>query len=204
MKRTQIAMEITNLFGCDVIIETCYSLIKFLRYQLNGTNHETDPNFKLIFNVSHYKSSQCVLYRNMIFFFINVLTKEKSEFSTKMASLSPQSLITYKNQFQRIVPDILDYIKVSVRLKSSTNQESEEKSWGDSLSHCYHILDHLLDLLYPDMLLQVVNALLCEENQAEVRIKIIDLLIKKLDTPELFADCDTSILSLLGNFDFDL
>lgn len=121
---------------------------------------------------------------------------DKSEFSKKMASLDKKSLAKHKKTFEGIVPAILMFVKEL----SQSNIRRVEKSWIDGLGACYHILDHLLDLLYPDMLLQVVHTLLSEKNEVEVRRKIVDLLNKKLETPELFTDCKDSILSLLGKW----
>lgn len=107
----------------------------------------------------------------------------------KMASLEQTSLLKHKETFKNVIPSILKFIKES----SQSNTRSLYV-----LSTCYGILDHLLDLLYPDMLLQVVVSLLSEKNDIEVRRKIIDLLNKKLESPELFAGCKDSILELLS------
>lgn len=186
MQRTQIAKDVTNLFDCDVILATCLALINFLRSQLH--TKKVDPQIKSIFNANQYSSDECMLYSNLIFYFINNITKTDSEFSTKMRSLSQESFIAYKKYFESIIPALLDYIKTT----RNVNQPS--------IMHCYHILDHLLELLYSDMLLQVVQSLLSDENKLDVRVKILDLLLKKLDSPESFTDCDDSILSLLGKF----
>lgn len=177
-------------------METCYQLIKFSRSQLSAIDKSStiDDNYKEIFNAEHHPPDECVRYINLILNFVNVLTLDKSVFSKKMTSLDQKELLKHKETFKNIIPAILKYIKASSR----SNIRSIGKSSGDGLSACYHILDHLLDLLYPDMLLQVVKALLKEKYEIEVRRKIVDLLNKKLDSPELFADCKDSILDLLG------
>lgn len=199
MKRTQIAIEITNLFDCDIVIETCYQLIQFAQSQFGEIDSRTEltVDLKRIFNPEYYGSNSiCVRYINVILNFITVLTMDKSEFSKKMAALDKKSLAKHKKTFEGIIPAILTFVKEL----SQSNIRNVEKSWIDGLGACYHILDHLLDLLYPDMLLQVVHTLLSVENEVEVRRKIVDLLNKKLETPELFTDCKDSILSLLGKF----
>lgn len=202
LKRTKIAIGITNLFDCETIMETCYRLIKFSKSQLMAIDQPTklSDHYKGIFNASSYSSHQRVLYTNLILNFVNVLTMDKLDFSTKMASLDKESLIKHKETYNKIIPDILKYIKAS----SQSSIRNVERSYNDGLSACYHILDHLLDLLYPDMLLRVVKDLLSENNEIEVRSKIVDLLNKKLDSPELFTDCTDSILSLLGKWFLDI
>ncbi|KAJ6649895.1 HEAT repeat-containing protein 1 like [Pseudolycoriella hygida] len=195
-KRIQVAIEITNLFDCDVILKTCHELIKYVRSQhgaiYKGT--EIDNNLKQIFNCKLYTNNQSAQYLSIILTFVNVLTMQNSRFSVKMAYLDKTSLLEHKAAFKSIIPAIIKYIKECSR----SSIENVEKSWRTGgMSACFHILDNLLDLLYPDMLLRVVNALLSEENEIEVRRKLIDLLNKKLATPALFAGCKDSLLSLL-------
>lgn len=199
-KRTHIAIEIANLFDCDTVIETCYQLIKFSRTLFNAVDKGTDitDDIKRIFNAEHYDSNQCVLYIYRILNLVNGLTMDNSVFSKRMTSLDLKSLVTYKDTFKNIIPVILKLIKSL----SQSKILNDENSGNDGLSACYHILDHLLELLYPDLLLQVVDALLCEKNAMVVREKIIDLLNKKLESPELFTNCKNSILSLLGKMIF--
>lgn len=195
MRRTQIAIEITNLFDCDVIMETCYQLIKSLQSQLNDKRSKSDNDLNMIFNAANYSKNHILRYKYLILNFISILTNDKSTFWTRMSALDQQSLLKHQETFRNIIPAILKYIKAS---NPSVNKNAEKSSIG--LSACYHILDHLLDLLYPDMLLKVVDTLLSEKNEVDIRIKIIDLLNKKLASPELFTGCKDSILLLLGEF----
>lgn len=194
-EKTAIVVEITNLFDCEIILRTCHRLIKFLRSQLNAKvkRSEIADDLKAIFNPEHYDVKETVRYMNLMLNYINTLTMERSEFASKMASLDQASLLQHKETFKNIIPSILKFIKELIQL----NVRSQ---YG--LSACYGILDHLLDLLYPDMLLKVVNSLLDDENDAEVRRKIVDLLNKKLDSPNVFDDCKDSVLALLGKKDF--
>lgn len=191
-----IAVEITNLFDSDIILHTCYQLIVYLQNQIHAVDKhvQISANVKQIFDVEVHDKKRVLQYINQILKFVNVLTLDKSDFSSKMALLDQEKLLQHKKTFRNIIPAILTYIKASTQ----SSLRNTDRSWNDGLSACYHILDHLLDLLYPDMLLQVVQTLLSEENEVEVRRKIIDLLNKKLDSPEQFADCKESILALLG------
>ncbi|KAG4072405.1 hypothetical protein HA402_004337 [Bradysia odoriphaga] len=193
LRKTVIAVEIANLFDCDIILRTCYQLIVYLQNQLSVVDKNAQAHFKQIFDVTVYNKKRVLQHINQILKFVNVLTLERSEFSAKMALLDKQTLLQHKKTFKNIIPAILTYIKASTQ----SSLRNTDRTWNDGLSACYHILDHLLDLLYPDMLLQVVQALLSEDNEVEVRRKIIDLLNKKLDSPEQFADCKQSILALL-------
>lgn len=177
-------------------METCYRLIKFSLSQLMAIDKRTEisNDFKSIFNPEQYSTNVHVRYINLILNFVNVLTMDKSEFAKKMVALDQESLIKHNETFSKIIPVIVKYIKAS----SQSSIRNIEKSWIDDLSACYHILDHLLDLLFPKQLLDVVNTLLSEKHDVEVRKKIVDLLNKKLASPELFTDCNDSIVSLLG------
>lgn len=197
MARTQIAVDIVNLFKCDVIIETCVKLIEFLRKQpniLDDNSMDIDQDEKSIFDAQLYSPCQRILYNNLIFNFMNILTSKNSEFATKMKELKEESLMKYQPNFEKIIPAIQEYIKTSAN--QTRTQKAED--WGDSLTDCYDILNHLLDLIYPDMLIKVVEVLLSEDNKAEVRTGVLELLNKKLQLPEFFPNCDKSILSLLG------
>lgn len=169
MELTEIAIDITNQFDCDVIITTCSNLITNLYSQLNSTI-KIDKNCKPL-NVVTFE--RCVLYRYLILHFINVLTGEESEFATKMAALKP----IYKKDVELIVWDIKNYIIASVKY---SRIEYIEKDGVNSSSECFQILGHLLDLDSPEFFVTIVNALLSDDNDPEVRINILDLLNKKL------------------------
>lgn len=208
---TQIAIDITNQFDCYVIMEACTKLIQFLHSQLNEDNkiqNKIGETFKRTFNVS---SDQRLLYNNMILHFLNILTGRGSEFYTKLVSLHewPNE---HNVDVASIIWYIIHYIKASVNssttngncgdykfclnyINASLNSSSTNEDCSGYVTKCCQILCHLLDLR-PDKLLHVVNPLLSEENNIEVRIKILYLFNEKL---KLSMNRNDAFLPVLGN-----
>lgn len=207
LKRIDVAIEITNLFDCGIVLETCTRLIDFLHKQPTEKSSDSDSS-KMdiditdtnIFNVPNYSNYQLRHFKYTTLQFIIRLTERTSQFVTKVASITPLETAALKTHFKHIIVTVLQFIGKVVKLAAA----AEEKFWKIVLTNCYDILDHVLALIYPDMLLQVVSGLLNKNNIPEVRRKAIELLNKKLQLEDFFATCEQStLLGLLGkNFFF--
>lgn len=200
LKRIDIAIEITNQFDCAVVLETCTRLIDFLHKQPSEKASESDKmdidiTDTSIFNVHNYSNYQLRHFKYTTLQFIIRLTERTSRFVTKVASIDAVETAALKTHFKHIIVTVLQFIGKVVKIAAA----AEEKFWKIILTNCYDIMDHVLALIYPDMLLQVVSGLLNKNNIPEVRRKAIELLNKKLQLQDFFATCEQStLLGLLG------
>lgn len=201
LKRIDIAVEITNQFDCITVLETVTKLVEFLynqpmEKQANGDSMDIDITDTSIFNVQSYSSHQLKHFKYSTLQYIVQLTDKTSKFVQKMAALDNETTVALKPEFKMIIVQILLYINKLTKLAAKHN---EEKYWKYLLTNCYDILDQVLALIYPDMLLQVISGLLSKNNITEVRRKAIELLNRKLQLTDFFANCQKdTLLGLLG------
>lgn len=206
LKRIDIAIEIINQFDCAVVLETCTRLIDFLHQQPNEKPSSLQMDYmditdRSIFNVRNYSNYQLRHFKYTTLQFIIRLTERTSRFVTKVASIDAAETAALKTNFKHIIVTVLQFIGKVVKIAAA----AEEKFWKIILTNCYDIMDHVLALIYPDMLLQVVSGLLNKNNIPEVRRKAIELLNKKLQLQDFFATCEQStLLGLLGKITMNI
>lgn len=206
-KRIDVAIEITNLFDCACVIDTCNKLIEFLykqpfqkKPQNTDTTMDIDITDSSIFMTTKYSDYQLRQFKYITLQFIFHLTDPMAQFVQRMAATNAITTLTFKPHFKSIIVTTLQFIHKIVKFSST---HSTDNFWRIILSICYDVLNQVLALIYPDMLLQVFGGLLNKNNIPEVRRKAIEVLNKKLRIHGFFETCDrATLLGLLGKFFF--
>lgn len=199
-KRIFIAVDLVNKFDASIAIESCSKLIEFLHKQPFVIVRNKDEKMDIditdtnIFNVDNYTDIQLRHFRYTTLQFLSLLMKPSSELAAKIAQLSDEEALTLKPHFKDVIVKALKFL---VKVIKTGEQQQNIKYWKFILHYSYDILEQIMALLTPYMLLQVVGGLL--NNIPEVRRKAIELLNKKLQQPDFFANCDKiNFLPFLG------
>lgn len=188
----QIAISLIKEFDLKVILKSCTMLIIYMKTLpmtvdnlKSQTTHKSQNDMeKEIFCIETVTNVQLRHFKYLISVFVKH-TLESPEVKHKTLQTPTEAMEEMKAQFQDLIlntliliPDISKYL----------DQKSHEKSWSVILQTSFDILDASIALLEPDMLLIVVERLLCHEFLL-VRKKVLELLNRKLED-NYFEKCE--------------
>lgn len=202
-KRITIAVDLCMEFDCTIVMQTISQLIEFLhqqpfvtvRNEKNPSKMDIDITDTSIFNIENYTDKQLRHFRYTTLQFIGQLTKPESKLPQTIFALNAEQMLELKPYFKDAIVKALQFLAKVIK----TADQQNSKYWKFLLANSFDILEQIISLLSPDMLLQVVGGLM--NNIPEVRRKAIELLNKKLQQTNYFADSDpANVLVLLEPF----
>ncbi|XP_037811353.1 HEAT repeat-containing protein 1 homolog [Lucilia sericata] len=197
-KRIEIALELTNTFKPQTIIETCIQLMKYIEQLPMQKEDQTNSRKSLknldnlesyLFDVNTRSAKQLRHYKYVIMQFLSAITSAQ-EFLRQIALLTDEDILIMKPFYQNFIIRILSFVPVVTATIEKSEDSSQQKFWKVILHHLHDVLDNAISLLSPEMFLVVVNGLL-QHQLLSIRKKVIELLISKLQQKDVnFMACD--------------
>ncbi|KAM7353776.1 HEAT repeat containing 1 homolog l(2)k09022 [Cochliomyia hominivorax] len=197
-KRIEIALELTNTFKPQIVLETCIQLMIYIE-QLPMQKEDNPNSRKSITNLDNIETSlfdiytrsakQLRHYKYVIMQFLSAITCSH-EFLRQIALLNEEDIVNMKPFYQNFIIRILSYVPLVNATIEKSEDTSQQKFWKVILHHLHDVLDNAISLLSPEMFLVVVNGLL-QHQLLSIRKKVIELLISKLQQRDAnFLACD--------------
>ncbi|XP_055916782.1 HEAT repeat-containing protein 1 homolog [Eupeodes corollae] len=206
-KRIEIVLNLLNEFSTSVSIQTCTSLLDYVKRLPMNKEDETkttksnlqDPQDSDLFDVKVRSAKQLRHYKYLILQFVSTFTSS-AKFLKDISALDEEQAKQNKSLYQSFIIKTLSYIPDVTAAIEKTTEPTQLKFWKVIQHHCHDALDNVISLLSPDIFLVAVHGLL-QHKLLTIRKKVIELLISKLQQNiDYFEDCsDENVLNLLNS-----
>uniref|UniRef100_A0A336KP64 HEAT repeat-containing protein 1 n=1 Tax=Culicoides sonorensis TaxID=179676 RepID=A0A336KP64_CULSO len=198
-ERLEIGLSIAKQFSCETVVNSCTNLIQFLS-QLPLTEEEMKSNkpmlkqISLIFDIKNHTYKQLRFYKYATLQFLNAILTSH-EIVKEAERIQDQEIL--KSCCSDLIAQTLKYIPAIT--KASGSQTGHQRYWKIALSYCFDILESTVFLLTPDMFIETVKDLIDNHEMITVKMKIIEMLITKLQTQkDYFNQCgEENLIALL-------
>lgn len=195
-EQIEIALHIAKNFSAQVNVETCTILMQFINYlplERGVKVDERNLQFDAIFDVNGHSDKQLRFFRYALFqLVLGILASTDTEII--VINVDDNTRSELRPFCSNLIGDILRYIPFATKAASGITRVDY---WKVILNYCYDVLDSTVSLLTPDLFLKTTQELIQKHKLYSVRVKALEILIRKLQT-NFFDDVEeTVMLSLL-------
>lgn len=196
-EQIEIALNIAKNFSPQINLKTCFMLINFINYlpmERGLKLEEKNPQFDAIFDVGFHSDKQLRFFRYITLQLVRAILASTDNTDSVVINIDDNTRAELRPVCTSLVGDILRFIP---HVTKAANGQVHQAYWKVVLNYCYDILDNTVSLLKPDLFLQTIQELIHKHELYSVRIKALEILIRKLMN-NFFEDTDESaLLSLL-------
>lgn len=168
-ERLDTALTIAKQFPCEVVVNTCTNLMKFLS-QLplteEGMKSQTGRSVSLIFDTKNHSFKQLRFYKYATLQFLNAILTSQEVIKEAERIDDPMKL---KSCCTELISETLKYVP---GITKASGGQMHQRYWKIALSYCFDILESAIFLLTPDMFVETVRDLIDNHELVTVKMKV--------------------------------